>query len=461
MDSANSKQRDTGMPKKPTYLQRLVTLLQEALEALGVQVSESKIEGWSVLIHGCMSSRGRDFHGIQHVFDVSENAGPFVTIAALFHDTVYYQVDGGLLPKQAMILDGVILLEEGEVALTKICADEDPLLASVADIFGFSSGEILSPFGGLNEFLSAVMAVRCLDGVMTREDQVRVAVCIEATIPFRKTDSLGSPREKLFKRLCATNDKYSLGMTQQFCIDAVHDAQDLANRDVANFGTTDRAWFLDNTWKLLPESNIPLRHGALYTVSEYQGALKKMEGFFSFLDPDVIFGSFQEKPDPPSLARMTQRAKRNLEVGRRYIRAKLATMSTLAALALRTGGDAPVAMFMGDLPTENHRTDRLEDFLPLPKAEVELDEEVFELLAEGRKGESNFDLRNAPLSAYLYGILGDAGLDEVLKHTSHPMALDDADTLLARLPERARAEIANGCAQLAVTRAESLRSLAK
>ena len=355
----------------------------------------------------------------------------------------------------------MILLEEGEVALTKICADEDPLLASVADIFGFSSGEILSPFGGLNEFLSAVMAVRCLDGVMTREDQVRVAVCIEAAIPFRKTDSLGCPREKLFKRLCATNDKYTLRMTQQYCIDAVHDAQDLANRDVANFGTTDRAWFLDNTWKLLPESNIPLRHGALYTVSEYQGALKKMEGFFSFLDPDVIFGSFQEKPDPPSLARMTQRAKRNLEVGRRYIRAKLATMSTLAALALRTGGDAPVAMFMGDLPTENHRTDRLEDFLPPPKAEVELDEEVFELLAEGRKGESNFDLRNAPLSAYLYGILGDAGLDEVLKHMSHPMALDDAGTLLARLPDRARAEIANGCAQLAVTRAESLRSLAK
>ena len=145
---------------------------------------------------------------------------------------------------------------------------------------------------------------------------------------------------------------------------------------------------------------------------------------------------------------------------RRYLRAKLLAMTVLAALAERTGGDAPVALFMGDLPGPDYLTDRLEDFLPTPTRDAEVDEEVFELLAEGRKTESKFDLRNSPLAAFLYGRLGDAGSDAALKHVAHPMDAEHSQALLGAIPQDALAVIARGCAKIAKTRAAALEALA-
>ena len=177
-----------------------------------------------------------------------------------------------------------------------------------------------------------MLALRCLADHLTMAQLLRVGTCIEATVPFRKKDKDGAPCQRLFTRLLKVNQSFELGLSKQELVKAVQNAQELANRDVGNFGTTDRAWFLDNTWRLLPESNSPLRQAGFYMVSEYQGALQKMTGFFSTLEPDVIFGSFMDKPEPEGVARMTRRARRNIEVGRQYLRAKLVTMSMLAAL---------------------------------------------------------------------------------------------------------------------------------
>ena len=76
-----------------------------------------------------------------------------------------------------------------------------------------------------------------------------------------------------------------------------------------------------------------------------------------------------------------------------------------------TGGDAPVSLFMGDLPHEGEGDSlRLEDMLPklaAPSA-TDVDPDVLRLPKEGRKKESAFDLRHSPLAAYLYARLGDA-----------------------------------------------------
>ena len=58
---------------------------------------------------------------------------------------------------------------------------------------------------------------------------------------------------------------------------AVCRAVRVGNRDVENFSDNDAARFLDNTWKLLPESNPALHSPMVYTVRDYRIALQKME----------------------------------------------------------------------------------------------------------------------------------------------------------------------------------------
>jgi hypothetical protein len=448
----------------PTYLQRLASNLRSSILAVGGTPDESKLEPWAVLVHESMSGRGRNFHSVQHVFDVAgDSQDPLLILAAMFHDTVYYQVDGGLPDKQVDLIGDIIEERDGEVHLRDCDAAADPRLALVAAVFGFAAGQVLSPFAGLNEFLSTMLAARSLGDALPLSVLAEVAACIEATIPFRKADEQGrGPAERLHTHLEQANGDFSLGLSAAAIEAAVHRAVELANRDVGNFAYEDVAWFLDLTWKLLPESNVPLRSSAVYTIGEFQLALKKMEGFFSFLDPEVVFGSFRGRPDAATVEALTTRARRNLQVGRCYLRAKLSGMSLLAALAAKTGGDAPVSLFMGDLPGPGYRSIRLEDNLPAPREFAPgCQPEVYELLAVGRKSESRFDLRNSPLSAFLYAHLGDGGIDAVLEHAAHPMDDEHADAFLGALPAEVVRIVAHASAMVAVPRAATLEALGK
>jgi len=66
---------------------------------------------------------------------------------------------------------------------------------------------------------------------------------------------------------------------RRFHLHGFHDEQrvalrhDVANRDVGNFASQDPTVFLDNTWKLLPETNNALRGQRLYTVTDYRLAI--------------------------------------------------------------------------------------------------------------------------------------------------------------------------------------------
>jgi len=65
----------------------------------------------------------------------------------------------------------------------------------------------------------------------------------------------------------------------------------LNNRDLDNF-SSEHVVFLSNTWNLLSESNISLYNTKVFRISNYTLALKKMTGFFNFLDPNTIYLSF-------------------------------------------------------------------------------------------------------------------------------------------------------------------------
>ncbi len=184
-----------------------------------------------------------------------------------------------------------------------------------------------------------------------------------------------------------------------------------ANRDVANFGEKEVTRFLDNTWKLLPESNPSLRTQGVYSIRSYRVALQGMEGFLRTLDPRTIFARYRDTPPAEEYRRLEKRGERNVTTARAYLGIKLLTAAILEALAEISGGDAPVALFMGDLDARQ-KGSKLDDYLPSyrPSADLPLDPTLRDLLANGRASASRFDLQNSPLSLFIYLHLGADGL---------------------------------------------------
>ena len=94
---------------------------------------------------------------------------------------------------------------------------------------------------------------------------------------------------------------------------------------------------------------------------------------------------------------------------------------------------------------------------------------VYEILSEGRRSKTSFDTRKSPWAAYLYGCLGDDGLNRILVRDKeeeggllYPMTTDNparAWELLKALPIDAVRVIADDIEQAAISRADSIRRI--
>lgn len=115
---------------------------------------------------------------------------PLQVLAALFHDLVYYQLDDGFPAHSAHLLDNVTR-EDGDALVLQPIPADDTERALCAAVFGFAPNQVLPLYGGMNEFLSAVVAARLLHAHMGVADLIAVLACIEATIPFRTPDAQG------------------------------------------------------------------------------------------------------------------------------------------------------------------------------------------------------------------------------------------------------------------------------
>ena len=450
-----------------SYTQLLTITFTRCMEELNFKAGDEKIEEWVCLIHACMSGHGRNYHGIEHVFDISEEADAILTLSALFHDAVYFNLDGGINSTNSkFIADAVVIGNDKTVKICDLESKDDEYLSLVATVFGFQSGQLLHPFGGLNEFLSAVMAVRALGTILDKGLILQVAACIEATIPFRKVDPIDgtNPNDRLYLRVQEANSKFGVGLDEDTIILATKRASELANRDVQNFESQFLAEFVDNTWKLLPESNIPLQQSnVLYHISDFGMALKKTHGFLSNLDIDTIFHGFRGLPTPSVLDSMRSRARYNVQATCKYTEVKLLAIAIIESIALLTGGDAPLCMFLGDLPSEGNHSESFEDCLPtIPtKLQVKGDSDVFKLLWHGRHAETNFDVRNSPVGAYIYQNIGDAGVSKAFPYVQNPMTSEHAESLLREgFPHKeVLLNIIKACSNFAVTRRVRLRQL--
>jgi hypothetical protein len=426
-------------------------------------MSLTEVERIAILINQAMSAGARSFHTPEHVFGLVDPGNPYMTLAALFHDLVYYQVDHGFIPQVAEALDPSVEPQDGGLRLRPGVQQNDRELLLCMAVFDVKEGQKLAPFGGMNEFLSALVMARKLGAVVKEEDLVLATACIEATIPFRPRDASGrTPAESLYGCLMATNRGLRLGLDEKKIEQAVRWAVTFANRDVANFAESDVPRFLDNTWKLLPETNPSLRTQGVYSIKSYRVALQKMEGFLRSLDPATIFAQYNGAPPDDEYQQMRIRGERNVSTAREYLGIKFLTAAILEALAEISGGDAPVALFMGEIDA-NQKGSRLEDYLPedKPPPRLRLEKTLHDLLAYGRASASSFDLQNSPLSLFIYMHLGADGFRDLLglarqmfEGVITPRAFLDA------LPSGMIAEIAESCAHMAFTRAENLRAYA-
>jgi hypothetical protein len=452
------------MAMRVTKIQQLVDVLVYAFERLQVTVSLRELEELAVTIHKIMTTHARSFHTLEHVFDLSDVSNPVRALAALFHDLVYYQVDQFIPPDVYAEVSQYIREDEGQVYLKGVRDPADRVAALTLQVFSFEAGQRLSPYAGLNEFLSALFMGKRLAGILPRHVLLGAIICVEATIPFRGPDARGRDHfEVLSERLTTINQSHQVSMTDREIEEMVKEAILFANDDVANFAVLDPGVFLDNTWKLLPETNAALRAGDIYSIHDYRVALQKMSGFLNSLSPEYIFHTFRGVPPEDEFQQMTDLAWQNISTARDYLDIKLVAIAILEALSEITGGDAPLSLFMGDIPREGETVKRLEDFLPsVPAPRPQDQTALYWLLAAGRASESVFDLKNSPTSLFLYQSLG---LEEVQRVLAEAQGMFDGKLdprdFLERVDDSLVSAIAEASASMVVTRCEGLLHYAR
>jgi hypothetical protein len=159
---------------------------------------------------------------------------------------------------------------------------------------------------------------------------------------------------------------------------------------------------------------------------------------------------------------MTRQAEDNICIAKEYLGVKLLAIAVLEALALSTGGDVPLAMFVGDVRSAHENTQRAEDYLPAPDvaSDVPHNDVLLSLLGYGRSREISFDMRASPLSYHIYATLGAERGQQLLACAKAMFAGDmTPQDFLDHLGKPLIAEIAQACASLAHTRRTALLAL--
>jgi hypothetical protein len=329
-------------------------------------------------------------------------------------------------------------------------------------LFDFSPGQNLSLDSNMIEFLSTLVMIKKLAGLLSEKDLLQLIVLIEATIPFRPDLADGSSHfDLLEQRLTRISRDYALQLDQSAIEAMVRSAVVLANRDLQGFAAGKVSVFLDQTWQLLPETNVDLRIREGYSISAYRLAMQKMEAFLNYLQAGQIFRQYRGTPANNELQRLLELAGHNLRVGSAYLGIKLLAIAIIEALAEVTGGDVPLALFMGDIMYGKGPVQRFEDYLPAVTdgSWVDYSSQLGQVLRSGRAGLSDFDTQDAPISLFLYRSVPPADIKHYLQLAQRMFAgALGAQDFLAVLDRQVLAIIAAACAEMVSTRRDSLQA---
>lgn len=441
-------------------VQKLISIFEQSFKRLDVQVSLERLEVLAVTIHRGMTAQARHFHTLEHVFAFVDSNEPIGILASLYHDIVYYQVDMGFAPHIWELISPYISHVDGDFCVSDKISADDHLANLTLDVFGLHPGQRLISMAVLNEFLSALVLNRQLGDLLSLKDILRMNLCIEATIPFRGSTPDGKNYFDLMEqRLPEIAARHGIDLSEDEVIDTLRIAVTFGNKDIENFAEADPGRFLDNTWKLLPESNAALRLPDVYSIGTYRQALQKMAVFFENLDPRAVFNQYRGVPSDQEYHQMLRYARTNIDVARDYLKLKILSMTVLEALAVATGGDAPVSLFMGDVPREGVSIKRLEYFLPEVEDApwVDYSSVIYKLLESGRSNETSFDMKNSPLSLFLYKSLPPEKISNYMERSRLMFAGElSAHDFLMEIDRSVVRAIASASAMMVFTRRQGL-----
>src|SRR5688572_10484601 len=121
----------------------IVNALWRALHQLGADhVSTNEIEQWGFSIHAALSAPGREFHNHDHVIEIAREGDALETVAALYHDAVYIQVDQGPPRSMRAEMDRALAPSEGGWRVLAMASD-DQVTADVLAVFGRRVGDLI------------------------------------------------------------------------------------------------------------------------------------------------------------------------------------------------------------------------------------------------------------------------------------------------------------------------------
>jgi hypothetical protein len=455
-----------------TYISCLIEDLEWALTNLDAPVDMHHLEEMAIFIHQSLSGDSRGYHNVGLVFELSAGSSPIQLLAAFFRDTVDHFIDGQLSPRQEQLLQNVFLPSSFKL---NPAVFEDDMMLILTRVFGYEANADLKELTlhwrhGLDVFLSAILAVNFLRERLTRKQLTELMACMEATIPFREREPDEPdevPVDKLYYRLVQVNEEHALGFSEAELELSCQQAADLHNRYMGNFATPNSHEYLDHLWNLLPEHYASLRRHAMYSLDNFYFAVLDFRKFAASV-PEVMFASFRGIPPELEIQEFQTSFLRNHRLGLDYLKFRTLGLGTIVALATLTGSaHVPKSLFFGDMqPNDKAQMTCLADGLPeLESIASDCDPQMYHILSKGRGANTTFDQRNAPVAAFVYGTLGEGGLETAFKHCVYPMTVESSWTLLESLPSHLVETVGHAVASVAMSRAglvnDILRELAE
>lgn len=351
------------------YYSQCEQMLRSAIAQLGFEVEDKEIINISELIVEAMGGNFRYFHTFEHIIMVSYLTEPLLTLAGLFHDLVYINVDGKIPFNLCPYLTPYVREKQGDLWVKDdlLSEDGDKLLSIILAIFGLNRGENLTKFRGINEFLSGLIASELLREILPLSLITRLLVIIELTIPFRfnSLDDNKSIPYQLQNRLETVNDNFQLGLSQEEVVNTVMLGVKFANLDVSGFASADKIEFLNNTWLLLPETNHTLQNLTDLTIKDYCLALYKTSQFISSLSPHSIFQCYQGYPSITEINNLINQSKLNLDITKFYLNSQLIGLTILWALSTPLSPSLSLSFFFDFSSNTSDKSFSITDYLPL------------------------------------------------------------------------------------------------
>ena len=380
--------------------------LQEAFHELKVSITTHECELLSCFLNDVYGTRNRAFHDVNHALTVGKGCSPLGVLAGLMHDAVYLQVDRAHLPDLRTLFG---IFDPGEKIELILPSEEiikkDVWAQAIVSLFGFTPGQKLGVFSGLNEFLSGWIALKKLSPYLKNEQLIHILANIEATIPFRGNFKNPSVPERLKSNIKNAAKILKCEMSDAAIDQILKESIAVSNNDVEGFGLEEPQVFIYNSWALLYESNPTLQNN-YFSIVKYREALQRLEGFLSTLNPTDIFLQYNGYPDQVTFEKLIQGAAKNIRIAREYIQVKLLETAVIESIAFISGGDCPLEFFTGPKPTRREsKSARIEQFLDWQTINADSsnkDESVIQLLDQGRAFRSKFDIKTALFASYIY-----------------------------------------------------------